>query len=145
MTRVLVAVLILLASVPLLAADDFKVSQLEQDVRELQRQVLAQSQQISELRLRLAQPTIQSGVQNAPPPPPSSGITWLDASKWQRLKAGMSEMQVISLLGPPTTMRGTEGERVLVYAMEIGPSQFLSGSVTLHDRNVLTVQVPVLR
>jgi hypothetical protein len=57
----------------------------------------------------------------------------------------MSELEVISLLGPPTSMRTTDGQRVLLYAMEIGASGFLSGRVNMRDRVVLEVQSPVLR
>ena len=35
--------------------------------------------------------------------------------------------------------------RLLLYAMEIGSSGFLDGSVTLRDRMVVDVQKPVLR
>jgi hypothetical protein len=57
----------------------------------------------------------------------------------------MSELEVIGLLGPPTSMRTTDSGRVLLYAMEIGASGFLSGRVTLRDRVVQEVQSPVLR
>src|SRR4051812_15733611 len=51
MPRLLIAIL---CWAPLaLAADDLKVSQLEQDVRNLQRQLQAQAQLLEELRLRL--------------------------------------------------------------------------------------------
>jgi hypothetical protein len=42
-------------------------------------------------------------------------------------------------------MRERDGERVLLYAMEIGSSGFLSGSVTLRNRVVLRLQKPELR
>ena len=143
MTRVLIAALSLLAPMAAMAADDHKISQLEQDIRDLQRLVQAQAQQINELRSQLLRPTAQPRAPSSPPAAVSS--TWIDASKWQRLKAGMSELEVIGLLGPPTTLRGKESEQVLVYALEIGPSQFLIGKVTLRDRTVLAVQTPVLQ
>jgi hypothetical protein len=138
----------LLAAPAAFAADDFKVSQLEQDVRDLQRQVLAQSQQLAELRMQLNRPA-QPGPVSSPPRSPQSAAakseTWLDASRWAQVKSGMSELEVISLLGPPTSMREKEGDRVLMYAMEIGASGFLSGSVTLRDRVVVKSQKPELR
>jgi hypothetical protein len=57
----------------------------------------------------------------------------------------MTELEVIGLLGPPTSMRAQSDERVLLYALEIGTSGFLGGSVTLRDRSVTEVQKPVLR
>jgi hypothetical protein len=148
MKQLMLAAMLLGAPVAALAADDIKVMQLEQDVRDLQRQVQAQSQQIAELRMQLSRP--------APPGPVSSSTagtqavaakseTWLDASKWALIKPGMSELEVVSLLGPPVSMREKDGDRVLMYAMEIGASGFLSGSVTLRDRVVLKSQKPELR
>ena len=145
MSRILLAALALCAPVIAMAADDPKVAQLEQDVRDLQRQVLAQSQQLNELRMRLAQqPQAQLRLPSSPAAATNTDL-WLDASRWQRVRSGMSELEVIGLLGPPTSMRTTDGGRVLLYAMEIGASGFLSGRVTLRDRVVLEVQSPVLR
>ena len=147
MTRYHLAAMLLCVPLAAAAADDYKIAQLETDVRDLQRQVQEQSQQIIELRSQLTRPVAQS---RQPPPSPSlaaatSGGTWVDAAKWQRVRTGMSELEVIGLLGPPTSMRTRDSERVLLYAMEIGTSGFLSGSVTLRDRLVLEVQIPALR
>ena len=57
----------------------------------------------------------------------------------------MSELEVIGALGPPTSMRTQGNERVLLYAIEIGSSGFLGGSVTLRDRVVSEVRQPVLQ
>ncbi len=145
MTRHHLTALLLCVPMAATAADDFKISQLETDVRDLQRQVQAQSQQINELRSQLARPVGQPRTPSASPAAATSSGTWLDASKWQRVHSGMSELEVISVLGPPTSMRNRDSERVLFYAMEIGASGFLSGSVTLRDRLVLEVQLPALR
>jgi hypothetical protein len=138
------AAMLLGAPVATIAADDLKVSQLEQDVRNLQRQLQAQSQQIEELQRQLARPDLPR-----PLPPSIAAATtaglWVDASRWQRLQVGMSELEVISLLGPPTAMRVKDGDRVLLYAMEIGASGFLGGSVTLRERVVFSLQKPVLQ
>ena len=42
-------------------------------------------------------------------------------------------------------MRDENGTRVLLYAMEIGSSGFLSGSIALKDRVVVDVHKPVLK
>lgn len=57
----------------------------------------------------------------------------------------MSELEVIGTLGPPTSMRDEGGARVLLYAMEIGSTGYLGGSVTLRDRAVSEVRQPVLQ
>lgn len=129
------------------AADDLKVSQLEQDVRDLQRQVQALSRQIETQRV------LAPGVPGAPAasraretgPTPSAIPAWIDAVKWQRIQPGMGELDVIAVLGPPSSQREQSGGRVLLYAIEIGASGFLGGSVTMRDRAVVAVQKPTLQ
>ena len=144
MHRALLAALLFVPTLSI-AADDLKVSQLEQDVRDLQRQVRAQSQQIEALRMQQGRPGAPARAPPSAAVPSTPVGAWVDASKWQRVKAGMNELEVIGLLGPPTSMRAKDSERVLLYAMEISASGFLSGSVTLRDRVVFAVQSPVLR
>jgi hypothetical protein len=140
--------LALLACLPIAAvADDLRVSQLEQEVRRLERQVLALSRRLDELQ----RPSYPAERRIAPAPgataasASASGDEWLDAAKWRRVKPGMAELDVIGLLGPPTSMREESGDRILLYALEVGASGFLGGSVTLRDRVVTSVQTPVLR
>lgn len=141
------------------AADDFRVIQLEQELRFLQQQLQQQSQEIAQLRMQLATRPPASPPAATPPPvvlapaAPRAAPTalanvsapWLDASRWQRVRAGMSELEVITLLGPPTSMREEQGARLLLYAMEIGASGFLSGRVALRERAVTEVQLPTLK
>ena len=57
----------------------------------------------------------------------------------------MTELEVISSLGPPNTIRDEDDSRVLFYAMEIGSSRFLGGSVKLRQRTVIEVLPPTLQ
>jgi hypothetical protein len=143
MARIL-AMLLAVLSMAAAAADDGRLSFLEQEVRNLQRQVQSLSRQVDELTTRAAR-----SVGTAQPPrasaPPADDSAWIDAGKWRRLRAGMSELEVIALLGPPTSMREEAGERVLFYAREIGASGFLGGSVRLRDRVVSEVRKPELQ
>jgi hypothetical protein len=138
-------VLMMLACTPVLAvaANDLKVAQLEQDVRDLKRQVLALSRQLDEIRNRPGSPPARVG--RTPDSPPPSHDAWVDAAKWQRLRVGMSELEVLAVLGPPTSMRDENGARLLLYAMEIGSSGYLSGGVSLRDRVVAGIQKPELK
>lgn len=144
MNRTMLTAMLLCLPIKAMAADDLRVSQLEQEVRELQRQVRAQAQQIDQLRILLARPPDQPRTSSPSAAAASDGL-WLDAAKWQLIKPGMSELEVISLLGPPVSMRAEGGERVLLYAMEIGSSGFLTGNVTLRERVVLKLQKPELQ
>ena len=144
MARVLLAALLLWAPIAALAANDLKVSQLEADVRDLKRQVQGLSRQIEELRVQLPRATERRTPAPSATPAAADPGAWIDASKWKRLRPGMSELEVIDALGPPTTMRVEKGERVLLYALEIGSSGFLGGSVKMHDGLVVEVQIPTL-
>jgi hypothetical protein len=146
MARVLLHVLCALcASAAASAADDHRVNFLEQEVRHLHRQVQTLSRRVDELsrpgrhvdRARAARPA------SAPLSPASD--EWLSAARWQRLRPGMGELEVIEALGPPTSMREENGARVLFYAMELGASGFLSGSVTMRNRVVEEVRIPSLQ
>jgi len=77
--------------------------------------------------------------------PTTSSTAWVDAARWERLRAGMSELEVINILGPPTSMRQEGEARVLLYAMEIGSSNFLGGSVEFRDKAVSAINKPTLK
>lgn len=145
MRQAVLAAMVLLAPMVAGAADALKITQIEQDIRLLQQQMQEQSRQIELLRARLA-PSAALPESRGPPRPSSVQTeAWIDASKWALVQPGMSEFEVITILGPPTSMRAADDERVLLYAVEIGASGFLGGSVTLRDRSVVQVQEPVLR
>jgi hypothetical protein len=149
----LIVVAALLATFATAVADDLKINQLEQDVRELKQQLLQHTRRIERLEAEsqrsnanrrpaeVVQPRSVEGAQNEVP------RAWLDAAKWERVRVGMSESDVLRLLGPPTTARKSNdgAQHTLFYAMELGAGSFLSGSVTLANQQVVEVEKPVLK
>lgn len=133
----------LLSAGPAFSDDYNRIIRLEQDVRTLERQVSTLQREISELRRNRSKGPIETTGAQTEGSAPSDA--WVDAKKWQRLEIGAREMDVIELLGPPTSMRVQDRSRILLYAMEIGSSGFLSGSVTLMDREVTAIEFPVLK
>lgn len=129
------------------AADDFKVIKLEQDVRNLETQVRELSRQVAELQRGAAWPVDRPASPASRPAAPPGSPLWLDARNWERVQIGMTELEVIGTLGPPTSVRGAAdaSSRTLFYALEIGSSAFLGGSVQLKDRRVIEIQKPVLK
>src|SRR5262245_24082778 len=127
--------------------DELRVRQLENEVSRLQRELDAQSRRIEELER-----TARSGAV-APRPPPVTqpredrSPAWLVSTNWDRLRPGMKELDVIALLGRPTSVRtDAEGKRhSLFYALELGPNAVLSGNVQFDDAGVTAVNKPVLR
>ena len=144
MSRLLLAFLILPLTAS--AADEGRFSFLEQEVRNLQRQVQTLTREMNELRTRPERLDVKANATGAAPAAVSEDLPrWVDASRWRRLRAGMSEIEVIGSLGAPTSMREEGGARVLLYAMEIGGSGFLGGSVMLRERAVVEVKTPTLQ
>jgi hypothetical protein len=139
------AALLLMLPLSASAANDPRVSFLEQEVRNLQRQVQALSRQVDELRARPDRIESQSVAPGTPAADSASSLPrWVDAALWKKLRTGMSELEVIGSLGPPTSLREESGAKVLLYAMEVG-SGFLGGSVKLRDHAVIEVRQPSLQ
>src|SRR5438034_9453869 len=76
---------------------------------------------------------------------PGGFLGWKVPLNWDKVRYGMSERQVISILGQPTSVeepiRG--GLRTLFYRGEVGSSGFVSGNVQLSDDRVYLVNKPV--
>jgi hypothetical protein len=142
MIRILLAALALLPAVSR-AADDPRISFLEQEVRNLQRQMQTVTWQLDQLRNRVDPASLPSA--RVASPIASEPAQWIDPSRWRQLRVGMSELEVIALLGKPSSMRDQDDARVLFYALEIGSAGFLGGSVKLRDRAVVEVHQPVLQ
>ncbi len=144
----LLAVLALVGHGAVAADDDtYRLMKLEQDVRNLEREVQTLTRQLDELKQQSvrAGERSTSATRSATAPETASSTTWLEAARWERVRPGMSELEVIGILGPPTSMRQEGAARVLLYAMEIGSSGFLGGNVELRDRAVSAVNKPTLR
>jgi hypothetical protein len=72
---------------------------------------------------------------------------WLASANWDRVKRGMKELDVIAVLGRPTSARtDADGKiRVLLYALELGPDSALAGNVRLDDSGVIEINKPTIR
>jgi len=137
-------VLLLVVAGALPAADDTRFIKLEQDVRKLEASVRELSRRFDDFRRELPVGPAPAD-RSASSPGAGASTAWLSAANWNRVQPGMSELDVIEVLGLPTSMRAEQGGRVLLYATEIGPSGFLGGSVTLRDGRVAEVALPVLK
>ena len=140
----IILLMLMLAPFSAFAADDGRISFLEQEVRNLQRQVQILARQVDEMRTR----PNEAGLSKPAPlgaAPVANSYEWVNSAKWQKLHRGMSEVDVIGVLGAPTSMRDELDSRVLLYAMEVGSSGFLGGSVTLRDHAVVEVRAPTLQ
>ncbi|HEV8331436.1 MAG TPA: hypothetical protein VGQ22_08460 [Steroidobacteraceae bacterium] len=143
----LVALLALMCHGAMAADDDtYRLMKVEQDVRNLEREVQTLTRQLDDLRQQQSRAGDRSSsTRSSGAPAAASSTTWLEANRWDRVRTGMSELEVIGVLGPPTSMRQDGDTRVLLYALEIGSSAFLGGSVEFRDRAVTAVNKPALK
>lgn len=130
------------------AANDLRTSQLEQEVRELQRVVQQQARRIEALETSLA--PLRDNI--APPlaraaPSAEASTAWLTVSNWDSLRAGMPMPDAIRLLGPPTTLRKSSdgAQQTLFYALELGVGNFLAGHILIADGRVIEIHKPALK
>lgn len=129
-------------------ADDLRIRQLENEVLRLQRELDAQSR-----RLDVLERGARSGLTAPAPVAPSlsrrseDSPAWLVPTNWNRIRPGMKELDVIALLGRPTSARAdADGTgRTLFYALELGPTAILAGSVRFDSSGATEVSKPVLK
>ena len=68
---------------------------------------------------------------------------WRNSSAWGRVKDGMSERQVTSILGQPTSVERVSPWATLFYRGEVSGSGFVSGNLLLRNDRVVVVEEPV--
>src|SRR3569833_957980 len=148
--RLCVGILFIALAAPLsaLAQDDLRVRQLENEVLRLQREIDAQNQRIERLESNARAP-------GSVPLPPSmtssraadSSPAWLVSTNWDKVRTDMIELEVIALLGRPTSVHSDKDSKghTMFYAMELGPNQFLTGNVRFGDAGVAEINRPALK
>ena len=139
-----IAVTALAVPPPVHAQDDIRVRQLENEVLRLQREIDTQNQRIERLESttpRTAAPAV------ATPRAVDSSPAWLVSTNWDKLRTGMKELDVIALLGRPTSVHTDADSKThtMFYAMELGPNAFLTGNVRFGDAGVAQINKPALR
>jgi hypothetical protein len=154
-------ILLLLAVPPPASAQvtQLQVNRLEQEVRDLRRELDLQRRRLEELERLSTRGPAGPGTGAARPRTPAGTPTastgtatagqaqWLAAAKWEQVRPGLAELEVVALLGPPSSMRVADDgrRRTLFYALEIGSSGYLAGNVGLEEGRVVTVEHPRLR
>ena len=115
---------------------------------ELRGTVASQGQKISELAAAVAE--LRSLILSAPIGRETPrdlnrrpAVGWRNERDWSRIQDGMSQLQVESILGSPTSVKDVGPYRTLLYRGEVPGSGFVSGNVALTDDRVWMINVPV--
>ena len=142
-----IAAVALAAPLPVLAQDDLRVRQLENEVLRLQREIDAQNQRIERLESNARAPGSVPLPSVVSPRAADSSPAWLVSTNWDKVRTGMKEIEVIALLGRPTSLRSDKDPpgHTMFYALELGPNQFLTGNVRFGDAGVAEINRPTLR
>jgi hypothetical protein len=122
-------------------ARDPRVDKLTVQTEELKRTVADQDKRIAELE-KTVKMLQAAAAPPAPAPIPSSAPAWKAPSSWNQIKAGMSEAQVVGILGPPTNVQSVTDSRTLFYQPGPTSTSTLNGSVTLQDDRVTATSPP---
>jgi hypothetical protein len=120
---------------------DPRVDELTTETAQLRRTIADQERRIAALEKSVK--TLQALA--APPVPkriPSPTPEWRVAANWAHIKKGMSEAQVVELLGPPTRVTSVVDVRTLYYQPDAKTGGTLNGSVTLMDDRVTASAPP---
>lgn len=144
--RIVIAVLVA-TTTPVFAQESEQGRQLRKEVDVLKGIVLEQNRRIEALERELGGGTsvISPTITNETPTKKISSVrpSWHDGNSWGGVKKGMSEAQVISILGPPTSVETVGGFKTLFYRGEVSGSGSVSGNTKLQDDRVWQVNTPV--
>ena len=149
--RVLVA-LCLVSALSLAQETPKSKDQLQSIITEvalLKRAVVEQERRILQLEKMLQRsPSKMTSARSITQPQPITSRQalsepWHYETYWRRIKDGMSESQVIKILGKPTGVKDIGPFRTLFYRGEVRGSGFVSGNVELSDDRVWQVNTPV--
>lgn len=129
-------------SLPLSSAQapDPRIDQLEKETAQLKITIAAQERRIAELEKTVK--ALQAIAEPKPTPIPSPTPPWQVASNWIRIRRGMSEAQVVEILGPPTSVDAASDVRTLHFDPDPRSTITLKGSVTLVDDRVTAMSPP---
>lgn len=134
--------------VPNVLGQDATIENLRKEIRLLKKEITEQNKRIERLeqelinlknflKLKAESKEIQSPVVY------STGSGWKEPSNWDRIRDGMSEKQVVSILGKPTSIEDSGVFRTLFYQGEVSGSGYISGNVKLTDDRVYFINKPV--
>jgi hypothetical protein len=119
---------------------DPRIDILGKEAAELKITIADQERRIVELeRIVKALQVVAAPVPTAIPTPIPP---WHLAPNWILIKKGMSEAQVVEMLGPPTSVDSTVDVRTLFYQPDSRSTTTLNGTVTLTDDRVTALVPP---
>ena len=142
MRRALIAsgLLLLTCAIAMAQTRDPRVDELTKETEQLKRKIADQDGRIAELEKAVK--SLQSAAAPLPASIPAQTPPWHRASNWTLIKTGMSEAQVVGILGPATNVDSSDDTRTLYYTPGANSTSTLKGSVTLIDDRLTAMTPP---
>jgi hypothetical protein len=137
-----VVLVLLIGGAAMAQTRDPRVDELTRETALLKRRIADQEARIAELE-RAVKSLQAAAAPPMPAPIPSPTPAWHRATNWTLIKSGMSEAQVVEILGPPTSVDSSIDQRTLLYHPDASSTLTLKGSVTLIDDRVTAMTPPV--
>jgi len=109
-----------------------EINTLKEVVQAQDRRIEALERELADLKARLT-PTSSQSTRSGPIPAQGG---WRNPDNWKRIKANMSEQQVIAILGRPTRRDGV-GRVTVFYEGEVEGAGYVSGNIGLWDNQVM--------
>jgi hypothetical protein len=131
--------MLLACNIAMAQTPDPRVDELTRETAQLKRTITAQERRIADLEKAVK--GLQAIVGPVPARIPSETPLWQLAFNWNLIKKGMSEAQVVEILGPPANVQSVDDVRKLFYQPDSRSTLTLNGSVTLTDDRV-TASLP---
>jgi hypothetical protein len=142
LTKRWAGLLFLISGIASAQTRDPRVDELTKETAQLKQRITDQEARIAELE-RAVKFLQSAAAPPAPAPIPSPTPLWHRPASWNLIKTGMSEAQVVSILGTPTSVDSSIDQRTLLYTPDSKSTSTLRGSVTLIDDRVSAMTPPV--
>ena len=139
-----------LAPVSARSDDAARINFLESEIQRLRNQLDEQNRRIERLEAALAQrgavvpgrPSDRRLDATAASPKTTGPQPWHSLENWERVTKGMTQEEVVKVLGEPTTVQSVDNYKTLFYGGVTRDGRTLNGLVNMRDERVVAVKNP---
>ena len=139
-----------LAPVSARSDDAARINFLESEIQRLRNQLDEQNRRIEWLEAALAQrgaavpgrPSDRRLDATAASPKATGPQPWHSLENWDRVTKGMTQEEVVKVLGEPTTVQSVDNYKTLFYSGVTRDGRTLNGLVNMRDERVVAVKNP---
>ena len=132
------------------ADDAARINFLESEIQRLRNQLDEQNRRIERLEAALAQrgsavpgrPSDRRPEATAASPKAKGPQRWHSLENWDRVSKGMTQEEVVKVLGEPTTVQSVDNYKTLFYSGVTRDGRTLNGLVNMRDERVVAVKNP---